>query len=149
MDAISHLECKLNRLALTLCLSALPELLDEVLQQYTDTLCTAQKKMSFVNTLLQDITIFNSNTYHHQWDTPHRRSSSHRSYSAHSRDHSGSKPCTSHKTTCMTSSKPSYSSSKTAWKHKDKKYKQVTIDDSSSNYYSSDEPSSESDEDLN
>ena len=34
-------------------------------------------------------------------------------------------------------------------KNKNKKYKQVTIDDPPSNYYSSDEPSSESDEDLN
>ena len=58
---MSHLECKLNRLTLTLHPSGLPEPLDEVLQQYTDTLCTAQKKSSFVNTLLQDITIFNSN----------------------------------------------------------------------------------------
>ena len=90
-----------------------------------------------------------SNTYHHQWDTTHRRSSSHISSSAHSRDCSRSKPCTSHKTTCMTSSKPSYSSNKTAWKQKYKKYKQVTIDDPPSNYYSSDEPSSESEEDLN
>ena len=49
----------------------------------------------------------------------------------------------------MTSSKPSYSSNKTAWKHKDKKYKQVTIDDHPYNYYSSDEPSSESEEDFN
>ena len=39
----------------------LPEPLDEVLQQYTYTLCTAQKKTSFVNTLLQDIKIFNGN----------------------------------------------------------------------------------------
>ena len=61
MDAITHLECKLNRLTLTLCPSTLAEPLDEVLQQYTDTLCTAQKKMSFVNTLLQDIVIFNGN----------------------------------------------------------------------------------------
>ena len=61
MDAVSHLEHKLNRLALTLHLSALLGLLDEVIQQYTDTLCTAQKKTSFVNTLLQDITIFNGN----------------------------------------------------------------------------------------
>ena len=58
-DTISHLECKLNRLALTLHLSTLLGPLDEVSQQYTDTLCTAQKKASFVNTLLQDITIFN------------------------------------------------------------------------------------------
>ena len=61
MDDISHLECKLNRLALTLCPSAPPEPLEEVLQQYTNTLCTAQKKTSFVNILLQDIMIFNSN----------------------------------------------------------------------------------------
>ena len=52
MEAINHLEHELNRLALTLCLSALPESLDEVIQQYIDSLCTAQKKMSFVNTLL-------------------------------------------------------------------------------------------------
>ena len=61
MDGISHLEQKLNRLALTLCPSALPEPLEEVLQQSTNTLCTAQKKTSFVNTLLQYIVIFNGN----------------------------------------------------------------------------------------
>ena len=61
MEAISHLKCELNRLTLTLCPSAPLEPLDEVLQQYTETLCTGQKKMSFVNTLLQDITIFNGN----------------------------------------------------------------------------------------
>ena len=60
-EAISHLEHELNRLTLTLHPSALPELLDEVLQQYTETICTAQNKTSFVNTLLQDITIFNGN----------------------------------------------------------------------------------------
>ena len=59
MDAINHLECKLNRLALTLHQSALLEPIEEVFQQYTNTLCTMQKKMSFVNTLLQDIVIFN------------------------------------------------------------------------------------------
>ena len=61
MDAINHLECKPNRLALTLHLSTLPEPIEEVLQQYTNTLCTAQKKTPFVNTLLQDIMIFNAN----------------------------------------------------------------------------------------
>ena len=60
-DAISHLENELNRLALTLCTSTLLGPLNEVLLQYTDMLCTAQKKTSFVNTLLQDITIFNGN----------------------------------------------------------------------------------------
>ena len=49
----------------------------------------------------------------------------------------------------MTSSKLSYSSNRTACKNKDRKYKQVTTDDPPSEYYSSDEPSSESDEDLN
>ena len=76
-------------------------------------------------------------------------SSSHRSYAAHSRDHSKSRPHTSHKNTHITSSKPSYRSNRTPWKNKDRKYKQVTIDDPPSKYYSSDEPSSESDEDLN
>ena len=42
-------------------LSMLPEPIEEVLQQYTNTLCTAQKKTSFVKTLLQDIAIFNGN----------------------------------------------------------------------------------------
>ena len=57
--AISHLECELNRLTLTLHPSAPPEPLDEFQQQYTETLYTAQQITSFVNTLLQDITIFN------------------------------------------------------------------------------------------
>ena len=38
--------------------SALPEPLDEVLQQYTETLCTAQKQTTFPNTLIQDIPTF-------------------------------------------------------------------------------------------
>ena len=61
MDTISHLECKLHWLALILCPSTPPEPIEEVLQQYIDTLCTAKKKMSFVNTLLQDIAIINGN----------------------------------------------------------------------------------------
>ena len=60
-EAIHHLECELHRLTHALCPSALPEPLDEVLQQYTKTLCTAQKKTTFVNTPFQDITIFNGN----------------------------------------------------------------------------------------
>ena len=61
MDAISHLECKLNQLALTLHLSMPVEPIGEVLNKYTDTLCNAQKKTSFVNSLLQDITVLNGN----------------------------------------------------------------------------------------
>ena len=37
------------------------EPVEEVLHQYTNTLCNAQKNMSFVNSLLQDITILNGN----------------------------------------------------------------------------------------
>ena len=58
-EAINCLECELHRLSLALHPSALPEPLDDILQQYTETLCTAQKKSTFMNTLLQAITIFN------------------------------------------------------------------------------------------
>ena len=37
------------------------EPIEEVLHQYTNTLCNAQKKTSFVNSLPQDITILNGN----------------------------------------------------------------------------------------
>ena len=33
----------------------------EVLNKYTDTLCNTQKKTSFINYLLQDITVLNGN----------------------------------------------------------------------------------------
>ena len=55
MEAIHHLECELHSLSLKLQPSAIPEPLDEVLQQYTETLCSAQKQTTFVNTLIQDI----------------------------------------------------------------------------------------------
>ena len=61
MDAISHLEYKLNQLALTCCLPTPVEPNGDVLNKYTNTLCNIQKKMSFVNSLLQDITILNGN----------------------------------------------------------------------------------------
>ena len=61
MDAISHLECKLNQLALTLHPPTPVEPIGEVLNKYTNTLCNTQKKTSFVNSLLQDITILNGN----------------------------------------------------------------------------------------
>ena len=61
MDTISQLECKLNQLALTLHPPTPSESSEEVLHQYTNTLCNAQKKTSFVNSLLQDITILNGN----------------------------------------------------------------------------------------
>ena len=60
-EAISHLECKLHRLSLVFCPSALPEPLDEVPQQYTETLCIVQKRTTFASTLLQDIANFYGN----------------------------------------------------------------------------------------
>ena len=59
MEAIHHLEHELCRLSLTFQPSALPEPLDEVLQQYMETLCTAKKQTTFVNTLIQNISTFN------------------------------------------------------------------------------------------
>ena len=44
MDAINHLEQKLNQLAITLCPPVEP--FGEVLNKYTNTLCTTQKKGS-------------------------------------------------------------------------------------------------------
>ena len=59
MDAIKHLEQKLNQLAITLFPPTEP--IGEVLNKYTNTLCNAQKKMSLENSLLQDIPILNGN----------------------------------------------------------------------------------------
>ena len=61
MDAMNHLECKLNQLTLTLHPSTPAEPIGDVLSKYTDTLCNAQKIMSSVNSLLQDITVLNGN----------------------------------------------------------------------------------------
>ena len=61
MEALYHIECKLQRLSIALCPSAPPEPLDNVLKQYMDTLCSAQKKTNFANTLIQDMPIFNGN----------------------------------------------------------------------------------------
>ena len=49
----------------------------------------------------------------------------------------------------MASSKPLSSLNNTASKHQDRKYKRVTIDNPQSDYYSSDDASSDSDDDLN
>ena len=61
MDVISHLEHRLNQLALTLHPPMPVEPIGEVLNKYTDTLSNTQKKTSFVNSLLQDITVLNGN----------------------------------------------------------------------------------------
>ena len=59
MEAPYHIEHELQRLSISLCPSAPPEPLEDVLKQYTDTLWSAQKQTNFANTLMQDITIFN------------------------------------------------------------------------------------------
>ena len=86
-----------------------------------------------------------SSSYCCHCNTPHRRPSSHRNTSwDDSRSwHRSRKP----------HNKPDWGSSSTSqapsWKHKDKRHKQVTIDDPPSEYYSSDDNDSNSDEDLN
>ena len=52
-EAIHQLEQRLNRLTLTLHPSDDP--IENVLDKYTETLCTAQKKTSLKSSLLQDI----------------------------------------------------------------------------------------------
>ena len=56
-EAIQELEQRLNRLTLTLHRSDIP--IENVLDRYTKTLCTAQKKTSFKSSLLQDIPTLN------------------------------------------------------------------------------------------
>ena len=56
-EAIHELEQRLNRLTLTLCHSDDP--IENVLDKYTKTLCTAQKKTSLESSLLQDIPTLN------------------------------------------------------------------------------------------
>ena len=56
-EAIHDLEQRLNELTLTLCHPDTP--IENVLDRYTKTLCTAQKKTSLESSLLQDIPILN------------------------------------------------------------------------------------------
>ena len=56
-EAIHDLEQRLNRSTLTLCHLDIP--IENVLDRYTKTLCTAQKKTSLESSLLQDIPILN------------------------------------------------------------------------------------------
>ena len=58
-ETINYLEHELHRLSIALCPSAALEPLDDVLQQYMETLCTAKKQTTFANTLIQDIPTFN------------------------------------------------------------------------------------------
>ena len=56
-EAIHELEQRLNRLTLTLCCLDIP--IENVLDRYTKTLCTTQKKTSLERPLLQDIPMLN------------------------------------------------------------------------------------------
>ena len=56
-EAIHELEQRLNRLTLTLHHSDIP--IENVLDRYTETLCTTQKKTSLESSLLQDIPTLN------------------------------------------------------------------------------------------
>ena len=56
-EAIHEIEQRLNDLTLTLCQQDTP--IENVLDRYTETLCTAQKKTSLESSLLQDIPILN------------------------------------------------------------------------------------------
>ena len=56
-EAIHDLEQRLNELTLALCCQNTP--IENVLDRYTETLCTAQKKTSLESSLLQDIPILN------------------------------------------------------------------------------------------
>ena len=82
--------------------------------------------------------------YHH--DTPHCRSSSHRNFSWDNSRSQLHKSCKQHYKPAQGSSS---SSQTTPWKNKDKRHKQVTIDDPLSEYYSSDEQDSDSKDNLN
>ena len=56
-EAIHDLEQRLNKLTLALHCQNTP--IENVLDRYTETLCTAQKKTSLESSLLQDIPILN------------------------------------------------------------------------------------------
>ena len=78
-----------------------------------------------------------TNCYCH--DTPHRKYSSHRSLSTHSRDNSRSRTHMPYKPSKNTTSKSSSRASKMAIKPQDKRQKRVTIDYPQSEFYSLDD----------
>ena len=61
MEAINHLEHEIHKLPLAFHPSAPLEPLDDILKQYTETFCSAQKQTTFANTLIQDIPTFSGN----------------------------------------------------------------------------------------
>ena len=55
MEALHHIECKLQRLSIALCPSASLKPLDDVLKQYMDTLCSNGNVSTQVEDWLVDI----------------------------------------------------------------------------------------------
>ena len=80
-------------------------------------------------------------------DTPHHRSSMHRSSSAYSRDHSRTYSRSAYKPTKKTSHQSSSHSRRSQAKTHTKRNSRVTIDDPQMDYYSLDDHSSDSEED--
>ena len=87
-----------------------------------------------------------SSSYHYCCDTPQCRSLSHRNFS---QDDSRSRLHKFHKQHYKPAQGSFSSSQTTPWKNKDRRHKQVTIDDPFSEYYSSDDQDSDSEDDLN
>ena len=61
-ETLDHIECELQNLLVTFHPPPPPtptEPFGEVIWQYTDTLCTTQKQSNLINSLLQDIAVFN------------------------------------------------------------------------------------------
>ena len=79
--------------------------------------------------------------------TPHQRLSIHRSSSNYSKDHCRSRSHSTYKTSKKTLYKSSYSSSRTPVKPQDRKHYRVMIDDPQTDYYSTDDTSSDSKDD--
>ena len=94
-----------------------------------------------------------STSHHHHsthcfyHDSPHQRSSSCRSSLTHSRDHRRSRPHTAYKPSTKTPSKSSSSSGRIAVKQEDRKLHGVMVDDPQTDYYSSDDTSTDSEDD--
>ena len=87
-----------------------------------------------------------SSIYRYCHNTPHHRSSSCRHLS---REDSRSRTHRSSRQQYKPAQRSSSSSQSMPWKPKDRRHKQVTIDDPPSEYYSSDEQDSDSEDDLN
>ena len=57
-DTLDHIECKLQKLTIAIHTPTPTEPLKEVIQHYTNTLCTAKKQTNLTTFLLQDIPVF-------------------------------------------------------------------------------------------